>query len=247
MGPTISRPPARIAVGHVDRAHPRELSHPRQLTLRVVARAALHRLHVARSSRSSKPSALRAVCEAPAACALRTSSRDPCGDHRIDARVDARIQRLALHRQPHQQCRMAQLLAPQLRRAVRRLELSPRRAARARAPSAAVVLVDPLGAQAARLVSSACSAGAPCLSSSPSSARAHPRAVAGADPARSAPRAGTGQCRRQQWSPPGCEQPVDLSVCELGVLPHAERRVERQERHQAMLELCLLAPARPLR
>ena len=46
---------------------------------------------------------------------------------------------------------------------------------------------------------------------------------------------------------PGREQPVDLGVRQLRVLPDAERRVERQERDQAMLELrCSAGEATPV-
>ena len=134
---------ARVAHGDVDHAHARELPHPRQLALCVVARAPLHCLHVPAQQ------LLEAECLARG---LRRPGRigpahllgGPRREHRIDAGVDPLVQHLPLHRQSREQGRMAQLLAPQLRWSLGRLELSLLQQLQRAHDPLAVVRVDPL-------------------------------------------------------------------------------------------------------
>ncbi len=197
------------------------------------------------------PSALRAVTDAPAALARRTSSCAPGRDHRVDPGVDLRVQLLALHHQPDQQRRPAhrgRSTAPTRRRAARARR---RRAARARARSAG---------------------GRPAGSRPPPRARAArgrrvarpgPRCSSSASQRSRTPSGGGGRrlssvsaARRYRPVPPttigrsaGVEQRVDLGVGELRVLAGAELRVDGQERDQPMLELrpARAGPAAPVR
>ncbi len=240
----------RRSLRAVDRAlHAGELAHPGQLAAGVVARVALHRLHVARQQllESQAPCAPCRRAGGMGATHLLAYARR---EHPIHACVDARVQRLALHRQPHQQRRVAQLRAPQLRGPARRLELARRRAARARARSrcrslGSMLLGRPRGARAR-----AARAGpAPLAVRAPrSSARALPLAGGG--------RRSSSASAARRYRPvppttigrrPAASSVVDLGVRELGILADAEARVERQERHQAVLQLaCSAAEATPV-
>ena len=68
---------AGIAAGDVDRPKPGELAHPGELALGVAARAHASSPRTSPASSSAKPRAWRAVAEAPAASAARTSSTAP--------------------------------------------------------------------------------------------------------------------------------------------------------------------------
>ena len=224
--------------GHVDHAHaPRACASMSAGAWRSCACGA-----------SSPPRRLRAAPRSRAPCApsptrrrrcrASTSSRTPAASICLHARVDPRVQHLALHRQPDQQRRVAQLRAPQLRRPLRRLELPASSSSSARTTRWRSFGSMPSAAHAARRASRACSAGAPCrCSSAVQRSRAPSRR-------RRAQSSSVSAARRYSPVPPttigrrpACEQPVDLGVRELGVLPRAEGRVERQERHQAMLQL----------
>ncbi len=79
-------------------------------------------------------------------------------------------------------------------------------------------------------------AAAPPPPAPPPSARAPRPAARAAGRARPARRAGTGRCRRRRSGPPRGQQRVDLGVRELRVLTDAERRVDRQEGDQPVLQ-----------
>ncbi len=221
----------------VDHAHAGELAHPGELAARVVARAALHRLDVpgqqlleaerlARRLRGAgRVRAPHLLAHAPprasprrARRSARTARRAPSSARRAASGGAAR-RSTAATRSPR-----------------RRLELAGVEQLERAHDALAVVRVDPAAAHGARRASTACSAGAPRAqlgrpvlahalggggrrSSSVSAARRYrpvPPTTIGRRPARAA---------------------VDLGVRELGVLPDAERRVERQERDQPVLEL----------
>ena len=232
----------RVAPGHVDHAHPGELAHPRQLAPRVVARAALHRLHVAASS-SSKPSALRAVSRRTRRVRAQHLLARARREHRLHARVDPRVQRLALHRQPDQQRRVAHLLAPQLRRRRRGGSQLARveQLERAHDPLA-VVRVDRLAPPTARAAASrACSAGAPVAFELRHPALAHALGRRRTQVELGQRRAQV-QARAAHHDRPRARAPAapSISACASSAYcPALNARVERQERDQPMLQLQL--------
>ena len=189
----VARPPTSIS------CDAGQLAHPGQLALGVVARARFI-ASTSPSSSSSKPSAWRAVSDAPAACAARTSSRTPCGDHPLHARVDRRVERLALHRQtrPAGSDGAAHALhsceGPSGGSSSPRSSSSSARTMRWR--SSGSISAAAHGARCGRAARAA--PPAPGARAPPSSARARPRAAAGAGRARRARRAGTGPCRRRR-------------------------------------------------
>ena len=141
---------------------------------------------------------------------------------------------------------MAQLLAPQLRWPLGRLELPEVEQLQRPHDALAVVGVDlrrPPTARGRQAVRAA--AGAPARSSSAGPALAHPlrrrRAQIELGQRRAQVEAGAADHDR---TAPGGEQIVDLGVGQLGVLAGAEGRVERQERDQPVFQQ---PPARPAR
>ena len=185
----------------------------------------------------------------PAAFARRTSSRGAGREHLLDPRVDPRVELLTLHHQPDSSVgwrRASPSTAPSPRaagRARRRRSSSSARTRRWRSPGAISA-----AAHGARRASSACSAGGPMLARArPASARAPlggRRAQAQLGERGPQVEAGPADDDRP---PAGGEQPVDLGVGELGVLAGAEGGVEREERHQPVLEPGALLRGRPRR
>ena len=217
-----------------------ELAHPGQLAPRVVARAALHRLDVAaraapRSrapcapSRDARPRARGAPPRARPRRASRSTRASICAYSAV-----------ALHRQPGQQRRVAQLVAPQLRRRPRGGSSSPSVEQLERPHDAPPVVSGrcPRAAQARarrqhgvqRRRAVLLQLGRPALARALGRWRAQVelgqrRAQVQAGAAR--PRSGA--ARRRAAS--------SISACASSrVLADAEGRVERQERDQAVLE-----------
>ena len=236
----------RIAPGDVDHAHARELAHPRQLALGVVARAALHPLDVAREQLLEAERLARRLRGAGGVRARSTSSRAPAASISSTRRVD-RARRAP--RAPSSARRAASGGAAPRSTAAR----GPR-AARARPSSSSSSARTtrwrslgsiPSAAHGARSASTrvqrrrrpALELGRPALAH----ALRRRRAQVELGQRRAQVQAGAADDDR----PPPCgEQLVDLRVRELGVLPDAEGRVERQERHEPVLERRLLGRAR---
>ena len=185
----------RFAAGHVDHAHARQLAHPGELALGVVAGARFIR-STSPSSSSWKPSARRAVSEAPAACArAHLLARPP---RRASRSTRSSMRSYSASRS---------IVRPTSRvgwRSSGSTAATAPRAARARPGRAAPAPArcagrrwgrSPRPPTAPRSPSRACSAGAPrAARARRSSARAPPPAAAGAGRARPARRAGTGRC-----------------------------------------------------
>lgn len=230
----------RAATGDVEHMGAGELAHPGELAAGVVAGAALEALDVA----------FEELCEAerpaggdrrPGGVCASDLILDAVGDHLIDTPVDALVEVLALHGHPDEEGRAAQVMAPQLREALRRRELPHVEQLESPDDPLAIVLPDPLSGPGGAGFEGGVKGGCPVLLKLPEPVLPDPGSRWGCklEIGESGAQVEAGAADDERPAAGG-EQPVDLRVGELGVAPDAEALGDREEGDEPVLE------ARPL-
>ena len=238
---TVAR---RVSAGAVDHLDARELAHPGQLAPHVGAVAALDPLARPRRGSASparwaaislKPSALRAVRDAPRSSARSTSSTAPPASISPTRVVDPGRQRLAVHRDPEQRGRAAQVLGPELVRAAVR-----RPCPICSSSSARTIRLRSFGCTAAAVSgeSRPCSAAGPTSASSRSSParRSRLRRRAQVELGQRGAQVEAGARRPRSACGPRASSCVDLGMRQRREPARAELLLDRHARHQPVLE-----------